>query len=150
MSELIKTSIKKNKRQYQPRIIMKNGIKYIIAITTNKKHKTRKFKQFKTKKREIKDVLYLGRVITNKAEIEEIIAKKADEQKAYDKLFLQEINELYCIHLTEKQYNVFALFVEKNKIKLNDIFSFERIGKGLKTNIVFTMSKNSIKKPAKK
>lgn len=139
MSEKYVKLIKKSrKRKRQQRLIIKNGIQYVIAITIDKKPKFKKTKYIKAKKWLIKDVLLHSYKIVNKDIIKEIIEKDSTQQESYDKCFAMDTDALYTLMLSDKQYNTLLRFIAKNNIYVNMEFSFRRIGTGFKTKLVFS------------
>jgi len=130
-----------NKISHELRLMVKNGMKYKIQLTSAKKPRKKKFKAIKTKKWQVKGVFLTSFEIVDEKEIAEIIKKNSDEQQAYDKVFAITIRETYNLLLTDKQYKVFCTFLEKEKIELNQDFYLQRKGIGLKTYIQLTKVK---------
>ena len=138
MTEKYINLIKKSKkRKRQSRIVIKNGIEYIITLTTDKKPKFKKPKFINQKKWIIKDVLLHKVIIRDKSEIAEIIDANEKEQASYDKAFLMSVDQLYMLLLSQKQFNALARFIEKRSIPLGEPISFIRKGRGFHTRIVF-------------
>jgi len=138
MSEKYVNLIKKSsKRKRQMRLIIKNGIQYVISLTTDKKPKFKKPKYIKQKKWIIKDVLLHKIIIRDKEEIREIIDANDKEQTSYDKAFEMTVDQLYMLLLSQKQFNALARFIDKNGIPLGEAISFIRKGRGFHTRIVF-------------
>jgi len=131
---LIKKS-RKSKRQ--SRIIIKNGIEYVITITTNKKPKFKKPKFINQKKWIIKDVLLHKINIVDKQEIQEIIDANDKEQLSYDKAFEMTTDQLYILMLSHKQFTALGRFIENEVISLGTKIAFVRKGRGFHTRIIF-------------
>lgn len=138
MPEKIIFNKKVIKSKGSQRILLKNGIQYTVSITQNKKHRFKTIKPFKTKKWIISSVLLHNFEIVNKAEIKKIIDNDSDEQQSYDRAFAMDIEELYELNLTNKQYEKFKGFLTLYEIELNHKFYLIRKGLGLKTTIDFS------------
>ena len=138
MSEKYTNLIQKShKRKRQSRLIIKNGIQYWIIITTDQKPKFKKPKFINTKKWLIKNVLLTSFKITDKAIIKEIIDANSKEQESYDKCFQMDVDRLYTLMLSQKQYESLTRFLDKSEVNIGDKISFIRKGIGFKTRIIF-------------
>ena len=131
---------------HELRLLVKNGIKYEIALTSSKTPKRKYFKTIKSKKFQIRDVLLYEFEIVDKEEIAEIIKKNSDEQASYDKAFDITTHQLYNLLLTTNQYKKLCKFIETQNIELNTRFYLQRKGSGLKTQFYFSKVKESDKK----
>lgn len=139
MSEKIIYNKKTRKMKGSRRLIIKNGIQYNISITENIKHQFKTIKPFKIKKWIIKSVFLHDFIVADKKEIENIIKLNSEEQKSYDRAFALDIQEIYELHLTNRQYETFKRFLNAFELELNIVFTIQRKGKGLKTIIEFTI-----------
>lgn len=140
MSQKYKNLIKKSIRSTkQLKLIIKNGIRYYIAIETDKKPKFRKLKYFKTKKWIIKDVRLVEFKIIDKEEIAEIIKKNDKEQTSYDKAFQMTKDILYTLMLSNNQYQTLIRFLKKNETNIGTHIAMTRKGLGFNTKLVFDL-----------
>ena len=129
-----------NKIQHELRLLIKNGIKYKVALTSTKKPKRKYFKAIKTKKWQIKELLLLNFEIVGKTEIQKIIENDAKQQESYDRAFAMSKDVNYNLLLTNKQYKTFCKFLESAKIQLKQEFFIQRKELGLKTFMRFTVN----------
>lgn len=140
MSEKYKNLIKQSfKRTKQLRLILKNGIRYYIAIENDKKPKYKKIKYFNTRKWIIKNVRLIEFKIIDKEEIAEIIKKDKKQQDSYDKLFQMTKDILYTLTLSNNQYQALTRFLVKNDITIGSHIAMTRKGVSFNTKLVFDM-----------
>lgn len=130
-----------NKITHELRLLVKNGIRYSVALMEPKKPKKKKIKAFKTKKWQIKGVFLYTFEIIDEKEIAQIIKNNPDEQALYDKVFDISTKETYNLLLSDKQYKALCNFINTNKIILGEAFYLQRKGLGLKTFYHFTAVK---------
>ncbi|HEC40882.1 hypothetical protein LCGC14_0876600 [marine sediment metagenome] len=131
---------KANRITHELRLIIKNGLKYKVSLTSNKTPKKRKFKQINAKKWQIKGLFLEDFEIVGKTEIQKIIENDAKEQQSYDRAFSMTKGEVYNILFTDKQYKTFCKFLETAEIQLKQEFYIQRKGIGLKTIMRFTVN----------
>jgi len=130
-----------SKITHELRLLVKNGIRYAVALMETKKPKKKKIKAFKTKKWQIKGVFLYSFEIIDKEEIAQIIKNNPDEQQLYDKVFDISVDETYNLLLSDKQYKALCNFLDTNEIKLGETFFLQRKGLGLKTYYQFSKVK---------
>ena len=141
MSEKYVNLIKKSsKRKRQMRLIIKNGIQYVISLTTDKKPKFKKPKFINQKKWIIKDVLLHSFKIIDKAEIHEIIVKDSKQQESYDKCFAMNVDALYNLMLSDRQFKALARYLDTKDVDIGTKIAMTRKGSGFKTHINFFTS----------
>jgi len=128
-----------NRISHELRLMIKNGIRYKVSITTSKRPRKRKIKAIKTKKWQIKGIFLHDFEIIDEKEIAQIIKTDSNEQALYDKAFAITKRETYNLLLTDKQYKAFCKFIETEIIQLNQEFFLQRKLTGLKTMYQYTM-----------
>jgi len=116
---------------------LKNGIRYYIAIETDKKPKYKKLKYFNSKKWIIRNVRLVEFKTIDKEEIAKIVKADENQQKAYDKLFLMNKDMLYILMLSNNQYKTLTRFLDKNQIPIGKTIAMTRKGTGFNTRLVF-------------
>lgn len=134
---------KSSKRKRQMRLVIKNGIQYIITLTTDKKPKFKKPKFIDQKKWIIKDVLLNSMEIIDKTEIKEIIDNDSKQQESYDKCFAMNVNTLYTLMLSDRQFKALTRYLDSKNINIGTKLSMTRKGTGFKTHIQFFTSLKS-------
>ncbi len=129
-----------NKIQHELRLLVKNGIKYNVALTSTIRPKKRKFKAINAKKWQVKNLFLHDFDIVGKTLIEKLIKDDSKEQESYDRAFAMSKDVNYNLLLTDKQYKEFCRFLKTEQIKLKQTFFIQRKGIGLKTIMRFTLT----------
>ena len=118
-------------------LLLKNGLEYKIALTSNKKPQFKKqtSKTFKSqrKKFEITGVKLLSIDVANQKEIDMIVTKEPTEEQNYKNISFLQLDTSYVMKLTEQQYKNLLEFLKFNTIDLNEEFFMRRFGKKFST-----------------
>ena len=140
MSKPFEKWIKKGNRiTHELRIPIKNGIKYMVSLTTTKKPKRKYFRALKQKKWQVKGLFLTSFKIVNEKLIAEIIKQDSKEQERYDKAFATSKLETYNILFSDTQYKKFTNFLKTEQIDLYQTFYIQRKGLLYKTRYEFTI-----------
>lgn len=127
-------------------LLVKNGLEYLISLTTNKKplYKKQSSKLFTNlrKKYEVTGVNLEDIQIADQIEIDAIITQDPTQEKNFLRIQKMQLNTTYVLKLTEQQYKSLTNFMQFNEMTLGDKFYFRRFGSGF--NTYFTFSKISL------
>lgn len=128
-----------NRITHELRILIKNGIKYKVQLTTTKKPKRKYFKSIKQKKWQVKGLFLIEFKIIDEKEIAKIIKENDKEQALYDKAFAITPMETYNILFSDTQYKKFTNFLKTERIELNQEFFIQRKGRLFETRYHFSI-----------
>jgi len=122
-------------------LLVKNGLEYLVSLTTNKKPLLRKqsSKLFTNlrKKFEVTGVNLEDIKIADQTEIDTIINQDPSQEANFFRIQKLQLNTTYILKLTEQQYKSLTNFMQFNQILLGEQFYFRRFGSGFNTYFNF-------------
>ncbi len=122
-------------------LLVKNGLEYKIALTTNKKpqYKKQSSKLFTNlrKKFEVTGVNLENIEVADQNEIDAIITEDPTQETNYERIQKMQLNTTYILKLTEQQYKGLTNFMQLEQILIGEAFYFRRFGKAFNTYFNF-------------
>lgn len=123
-------------------LLVKNGLEYLISLTTTKKPMLKKqsSKLFTNlrKKFEVTGVNLEEIKIADQTEIDKIITEDPTQEANFLRIEKMQLHTTYTLKLTEQQYKNLTNFMQLNDILLGEQFYFRRFGKGFHTYFNFS------------